>query len=310
MRNIIIGSRQSELAMIQANGVIDQLRQANIQNPIKIKEMTTKGDQNITVSLAKIGGNGVFTGDIEQALADREIDFAVHSMKDLPPTLSPAFTIAAMPVREDPRDAYLARDHVDLASLPSGAVIGTSSTRRAAQIRANRPDLETKWIRGTVGSRIEQLEAGDYDAIILAVAGLKRLGIAEGHITEYLPATTFVPAIGQGALAIECRTDDTELRKLLATINDEATVLAVETERKLLERIEGGEQAPIGAYAYVDQGEITLYSTVSNLAGDEVIREVTTGKDPSLVAQVAVDKLMSQGAGAIIVAVNEELNKS
>jgi len=296
--------------MIQAHGVIDQLRQANIQHPIEIKEIDTKGDQNLTVSLAKMGGNGVFTRDIEQALADREIDFAVHSMKDLPPTLPAAFTIAAMPVREDARDAYLARDHVALASLPAGAVIGTSSTRRAAQIRANRPDLETKWIRGTVGSRIEQLAAGDYDAIILAVAGLKRLGIAEGHITEYLPATTFVPAIGQGALAIECRTDDTELRTLLATINDEATALAVETERKLLEKIAGGEQAPIGAYASVDQGEITLHCTVSNLAGDVIIHEVAAGENPSHVAQLVVDKLMSQGAGAIIQAVNEELNKS
>lgn len=309
MRKIIVGSRQSKLALIQTNWVIDQLRQANIKNEIEIKEMNTKGDQNLTVSLAKIGGNGVFTKDIEQALHDQEIDFAVHSMKDLPPTLPAEFTIASMPVREDPRDAYLARNHIPLESLPNGAVIGTSSTRRAAQIRASRPDLKTEWIRGTVGSRIEQLEAGDYDAIILAVAGLKRLGIGEDHITEYLPATMFVPAIGQGALAIECRTDDTELRELLDMINDEATVLAVETERKLLELIEGGEQAPIGAYAYVDQGEITLHCTVANLVGDVVIRDVTSGEDPSLVAQEAVDKLMKQGAGAIIATVDEELNK-
>lgn len=306
MREILVGTRKSHLALIQTNEVIRQLKQAGITNPIKIKKFDTKGDQNLDVSLSKVGGKGIFSNEIEQALHNKEIDFAVHSMKDLPPIMPEGLTIAAIPRREDHRDAYISKNDVRLENLPAGATIGTSSIRRAAQILAIRPDLQTKSIRGPVESRIRQLEKDDYDAIILAVAGLKRLDL-EKVITEYLPADTFIPAIGQGALAIQSRSGDDELREILATINDEESARAIETERAFIHLFDEDEQAPVGGYAFIQQDEISLHGMVLTSDGAQVLREVVKGSDPRKVAEKAVKRLNNRGAQEILRQVAKEL---
>lgn len=306
MRDIIVGTRQSKLALIQANGVIDQLKKAGVKNQLIKRKFLTKGDRNVHVSLANIGSS-VFIQEIEQAILQKDIDFAVHSMKDLPATTAEGLVIASIPVREDPRDAYLAKNGVRLKDLPKQAVIGTSSVRRAAQILAERPDLQTKWIRGAIDARIEQLQNGNYDAIILAVAGLNRLGFSGELITEYLPVDRFVPAVGQGALAIECREDDHELRAILARINDEDAAKAVTTERLFLDALDDSDQAPIGGYAYVEDGKITLHGTVATADGRTILSKVGQGSDPNMVAQDVAENLKSQGAMAIIQMVKEGL---
>lgn len=300
MRKIIVGSRESKLAMIQTKWVIDELKRLGIKNDIEIRKMSTKGDRKLDVSLSEVGGSGIFIQDIEAALRQKEIDFAVHSMKDLPPVITDEFVIAAVPKREDHRDAYIAKDHVKLADLPAGAVIGTSSARRAAQMLSLRPDLKMKWIRGAVDSRLKQLEEGAYDAIILAVAGLNRLGLSDETITEYLPADTFVPAVGQGALAIECRKDDVEMRNILSKINDEQTELGVITERQFVYLLDDEDKAPIGAYAYVENQLIHLHASVASIDGQHVLTESVQGTDPKVIAQEAANKLLNQGARDMI----------
>lgn len=296
MREIVVGTRQSKLALIQTNWVIDQLRKAGIQNKIKIKKFETKGDKILNVSLAKLGRDGIFIREIEQAMVDKEIDFAVHSMKDLPATMPEEIMIASIPLREDYRDAYIAKDNIKLMDLPKGAIIGTSSIRRSAQILAERPDVQTKWIRGPIDSRLEQLHGNNYDAIILAVAGIKRLGLGEKVITEYLPTDKFVPAIGQGALAIECRKNDDELRNILTTINDEDSEAAVATERRFIDLLKESEHAPISGYAYIDQGEIVLHVTVATTDGRTILSEVVRGANSNKVASEAAKRLIGQGA--------------
>lgn len=256
------------------------------------------------MSLAKLGGAGIFIKEIEHAIAEKEIDFAVHSLKDVPLDLTEGLTISSLPVREDPRDAYIAKDHIAFDDLPSGALIGTSSLRRSAQILAKRPDLKTKWIRGAVGARIDQLNTGDFDAIILAVAGLKRLGM-ENVITEYLDLESFVPAIGQGALAIECRQDDEELIQMLRKINDKETETSILTERIFSDLLDDNDRAPVGAYAEVKDGEITLYTSVASKDGTTVLFEQVHGDDPKEVAEEATDKLIKRGAKEIIAAFTE-----
>ena len=258
MRKIIVGTRTSKLAMIQTHWVIDQLKKSGVEHEFEIKEFVTKGDKNLSVSIQDVGGSGIFTDELEESLLNHDIDFAVHSLKDIPAQLPEKLVISAIPVREDARDAYIARNHVKLADLPSGAVIGTSSPRRAAQILLKRPDVKTEWIRGPVDARLQQLEEGKYDAIILAVAGLKRLGVSEDVITEYLDTKDFVPAPGQGALAIECRQDDHELRALLQYINDEESEKCVTAERAFIDVIQEAEEAPVGLYAWIEDDKIHL----------------------------------------------------
>lgn len=232
---------------------------------------------------------------------------AVHSLKDMPVTLPEGLMIACIPEREDHRDAYIAKDGVAFNDLPKGSVIGTSSVRRSAQLLARRPDIKTKWIRGPIDSRLEQLESGNFDAIILAVAGMKRLGVGMEKITEYLSDQHFIPAMGQGALAIECREDDKEIRQLLESLHDEHTAKAVQTERLFLEAFNEGEQAPIGGYAFVENDEIHLRGMVMSLDGQTVLQHEVSGRNPEVVAQEAANKLISEGAMDIIAQVNEEL---
>lgn len=310
MRELVVGTRGSKLAVIQTNWVINELKKAGVTNPIKIKKIDTKGDKNRAVSLPKLGGGGVFLAEIEQELLEEQIDFAVHSLKDIPVEMPNGLSITSIPVREDHRDVLLQKYGRTLKDLPKDAVVGTSSVRRAAQLLVKRPDISTRWIRGPIDSRIDQLMEGKYDAIILAAAGLNRLNIGQDLITEYLPAETFVPAMGQGALAIECRDDDNEIQDILAKINDEATEKAVTTERYFLKCFEEGEQAPIGGYAHMVGDKIHLHGMVISSDGKTLIEHQVIGSDPKLVAQQTANKLIEQGALEIIAQVNEELKNA
>lgn len=309
MRKIVVGSRQSNLALTQTNWVINQLKEAGIKNEFEVKKIVTKGDQILDVTLSKVGGKGLFVKEIEQAMFDKEIDFAVHSMKDMPAELPEGLVISSIPVREDHRDAYIAKNNVKLKDLPEGANVGTSSLRRAAQVLAERPDVKIKWIRGNIETRIRKLREEDYDAIILAVSGLKRVGLDEGLITEYLEPEVCVPAVGQGALAIESREDDTEMRQILQTISDDFTTKTVTAERTFLNLLEGGCQVPIGGYAYLENEDVILTALVGTPDGKTILKEVVRGQDPKAVGKEAADLLISQGAKEIVEKVKEELDK-
>ncbi|WP_096269591.1 hydroxymethylbilane synthase [Paucisalibacillus globulus] len=309
MRKIIVGSRKSNLALTQTNWVINELKKAGVENEIEVKKIMTKGDRILDVTLSKVGGKGLFVKEIEKALYDKEIDFAVHSMKDMPAVLPEGLVISSMPIREDHRDALISKNNVLLKDLPQGAIVGTSSLRRAAQILATRPDIEIKWIRGNIETRIRKLQEEDYDAIILAVSGLKRVGLNEELITEYLEPEVCVPAVGQGALAIECREDDDEIRSILSKINDDYTVRTVTAERTYLNLLEGGCQIPIGGFAYLENDEVVLNALVGTPDGKTILNEVVRGTDPEQVGKEAAEKLMKQGAREIIEQVKVELDK-
>ncbi|WP_373892979.1 hydroxymethylbilane synthase [Virgibacillus natechei] len=309
MRKIVIGSRKSNLALTQTEWVIDQLKEAGLQNEFEVREISTKGDRILDVTLSKVGGKGLFVKEIEQAMYNKEIDFAVHSMKDMPSEMPEGLMITTIPVREDHRDAYIAKNNVALKDLPAGAIIGTSSLRRQSQIAAARPDVTIKWIRGNIETRLRKLAEEDYDAIILAVSGLKRVGLSEELITEYLEPDVCVPAVGQGALAIECRGDDHELHQLLARINDEQTTKTVTTERIFLHLLEGGCQVPIGGYAYLEGKDIILNALVGTPDGKTMLKEEVRGTDPKAVGEEAAKKLINQGGKEIIDKVKEELDQ-
>ncbi|MFU0791938.1 hydroxymethylbilane synthase [Virgibacillus proomii] len=309
MRKIVVGSRKSNLAVTQTNWVIDQLKQAGISNDFEVKKIVTKGDQILDVTLSKVGGKGLFVKEIEQAMYDKQIDLAVHSMKDMPAAMPEGLIITSIPVREDHRDALISKQNIRFEDLPKGAIIGTSSLRRAAQLLAARPDIKIKWIRGNIETRIRKLKEEDYDAIILAVSGLKRVGLSESLITEYLAPDICVPAVGQGALAIECREDDQELREILAKINDEPTARTVQAERTFLHLLEGGCQVPIGGYAYLEEDTIILTALVGTPDGKTILKEVVRGKDPETVGKEAADLLKQRGADQIIKQVKEELDQ-
>ncbi|MBU5265753.1 hydroxymethylbilane synthase [Virgibacillus proomii] len=309
MRKIVVGSRKSNLAVTQTNWVIEQLKLAGIPNDFEVKKIVTKGDQILDVTLSKVGGKGLFVKEIEQAMYDKQIDLAVHSMKDMPALMPEGLVISSIPVREDHRDALISKQNVRFQDLPKGAIIGTSSLRRAAQLLAARPDIKIKWIRGNIETRIRKLKEEDYDAIILAVSGLKRVGLSESLITEYLAPDICVPAVGQGALAIECREDDQELREILAKINDEPTARTVRAERTFLHLLEGGCQVPIGGYAYLEEDTIILTALVGTPDGKTILKEVVRGKDPETVGKEAADLLKQRGADQIIKQVKEELDQ-
>lgn len=310
MRELVVGTRKSKLALIQTNWVIDQLKKAGVPNRISIKEIETKGDKKLNMSLPKLGGGGVFLEELERDLVNEEIDFAVHSLKDIPVELPVGLSIASIPVREDHRDALLNKEGQSLSELPGGAVIGTSSLRRAAQLLKERPDIQTRWIRGPIDSRIEQLLAGNYDAIVLAMAGLNRLEIGQHLISEVLPERNFVPAMGQGALAIECREFDTEIHDVLTKINDVNTAKAVTAERKLLDSFGEEEQAPIGAYAYVEDSIIHLHGTVIHLDGKTMVEHEASGTNAVELGREVANVLIGQGALDIITKVKQELQEN
>lgn len=308
MRKIIVGSRRSKLAMTQTNWVISQLKQLGVPYEFEVKEIVTKGDKILDVTLSKVGGKGLFVKEIEQAMLKGDIDIAVHSMKDMPAVLPDGLTIGCIPKREDYRDVFISKGHQTLRELKEGAVIGTSSLRRGAQILAARPDLTIKWIRGNIDTRLQKLQTGDYDAIILAAAGLARMGWSEEVITEYLDPSICLPAVGQGALAIECRENDEELLSMLSQLNDAQTSLAVKAERAFLHQMEGGCQVPVAGLAEVDEmNNICLTALVASPDGKEVYKEKRTGQDPVLLGKEVATILAEQGAKKLIEQVKREL---
>jgi hydroxymethylbilane synthase len=308
MRKIIVGSRRSKLALTQTNWVIEQLKKLGAPFEFEVKEIVTKGDKILDVTLSKVGGKGLFVKEIEQAMLDKEIDMAVHSMKDMPAVLPEGLVIGCIPFREDHRDVLISKDNIPFSELKQGAVIGTSSLRRSSQLLAQRPDLEMKWIRGNIDTRIEKLKTDDYDAIILAAAGLKRMGWADDTVTEFINPEICVPAVGQGALSIECRGDDEELLKLLEKFTSPETSEAVKAERAFLHKMEGGCQVPIAGYAFMnEQEDIILTALVGSPDGKTIIKEQVKGKNPDELGQLAADKLISQGAKDLIDKVKQEL---
>lgn len=310
MRKIIVGSRRSKLALTQTNWVIDQLKKLDLPYEFEVKEIVTKGDQILNVTLSKVGGKGLFVKEIEQAMIDKEIDMAVHSMKDMPAVLPEGLTIGCIPPREDHRDVLISKNGEKFADLPSGAVIGTSSLRRSAQLLAKRPDLAIKWIRGNIDTRLEKLKNEEYDAIILAAAGLARMGWSKDIVTEYLDPELSVPAVGQGALSIECREDDHDLLQLLNHLNDETTNKAVQAERAFLHKMEGGCQVPIAGYAHMlNESDVQLTVLVGSPDGSIIYKEQLTGTNPIELGHEAAKRLTEHGAKELIERVKEELDK-
>ncbi|WP_061810219.1 hydroxymethylbilane synthase [Rossellomorea vietnamensis] len=310
MRKIIVGSRRSKLALTQTNWVIDQLKAIDPSYDFEVKEIVTKGDQILDVTLSKVGGKGLFVKEIEQAMLDKEIDMAVHSMKDMPAVLPEGLTIGSIPVREDHRDAFISKNHVALKDLPGGAIVGTSSLRRGAQILSVRPDLEIKWIRGNIDTRLSKLQNEDYDAIILAAAGLSRMGWTSDVVTEFLDPDLCLPAVGQGALSIECRNDDDEVLELLEKFACEETTSTVTAERAFLHKMEGGCQVPIAGFAELkDNGDVALTGLVASPDGQMIYKEYMTGPDPKEVGEKVAESLTKQGAKALIDQVKEELDQ-
>ncbi|RXI98441.1 hydroxymethylbilane synthase [Anaerobacillus alkaliphilus] len=309
MRKIIVGSRKSQLALTQTNWVIDQLKKIDDSFEFEVEKIVTKGDQILDVTLSKVGGKGLFVKEIEQAMLNNEIDMAVHSMKDMPAVLQPGLTIGAVPKRVDPRDALISNSGKGLMDLEPGTVVGTSSLRRSAQLLAKRPDLEIKWIRGNIDSRLKKCKDGEYDAIILAAAGLERMGWSSEVVTEYLSSELCVPAVGQGALGIECREDDKELRELLNKFTDEQTKRCVTAERAFLHKIEGGCQVPIAGYAELNaNGEIVLVGLVGSPDGKTILQETLVGTDPQSLGIELANKLLEKGAKEILDAVKADLD--
>jgi hydroxymethylbilane synthase len=310
MRKIIVGSRRSKLALTQTNWVMNQLKELDPSFDFEVKEIVTKGDKILDVTLSKVGGKGLFVKEIEQAMLDKEIDMAVHSMKDMPAILPEGLTIGCIPEREDHRDAFISKNHVALKDLPEGAIVGTSSLRRGAQILAERPDLEIKWIRGNIDTRIAKLQNEDYDAIILAAAGLSRMGWTADIVTEFLDPEICLPAVGQGALAIENREDDNELMDLLEKFACKYTTKTVLAERAFLHKMEGGCQVPIAGYSYLNENdEVVLTGLVASPDGKQIYKEVAKGKEPKDVGEQVAKVLSSQGAKDLIDKVKEELDQ-
>lgn len=296
MRKIIVGSRRSKLALTQTNWFIDQMKQAGAPFEFEVKEIVTKGDQIVDVQLSKVGGKGLFVKEIEQALYDKEIDFAVHSMKDMPSELPEGLVIGCIPPREDARDAFISTDHVKFMDLPVGAVVGTSSLRRGAQLLLLRPDIEIKWIRGNVDTRLAKLETDEFDAIILAAAGLKRLGWSDDVVTEYLATDVCLPAVGQGALAIECREDDQELLGEFAKLTHEETWKAVHAERAFLHAMDGGCQVPIAGFATLNGEQVEFTGLVLSPDAEQVFKDSSSNVDPQLAGNNVAKTLSDQGA--------------
>jgi hydroxymethylbilane synthase len=298
-----VGSRGSQLALWQANHVAGLLREHGHEVTIEI--IKTTGDKITDVALAKVGTKGMFTKEIEEALVDQRIDLAVHSLKDVPTTLDGKFTLAAIMEREDPRDVFVSKKYKSIGELPRGARVGTSSLRRVAQLKAQRPDLEVLPLRGNVDTRIRKMEEGEYSAIILAAAGVKRLGRME-WLREFLDLRIMCPAAGQGALAIEVRAGDEATLKQLKFLNHEPSRRAVFCERAALNALGGGCQVPIGAYAREEDGTLVLQTVVARPDGSEILREEQSGDDPEKLGAGVGAALLAKGARKILEEVYSE----
>jgi hydroxymethylbilane synthase len=303
MARLRIGSRGSQLALWQADHISGLLRAHG--HEVELEIIRTTGDKITDVALAKVGTKGMFTKEIEEALLEGRVDLAVHSLKDLPTELAPEFQVAAISKRENPRDAFLARHFDSIDDLPQRARVGTSSLRRQAQLKAVRPDLNIFPLRGNVDTRLRKLEEGEYDAIILAAAGLNRLGRTE-WIRAILPVEVMCPAVGQGALGIEIRSGDAQTGAHLEFLNDAAARAATTCERALLNQLGGGCQVPIGAYAEPKNGALHLTAVVARPDGSSVLREQDTGSDPERLGESVGKRLLARGGQEILRAVYGE----
>ncbi len=308
MRKIIVGSRRSKLALTQTNWFINQMKASGAPFEFEVKEIVTKGDKILDVMLSKVGGKGLFVKEIQQALYDKEIDFAVHSMKDMPAVLPEGLTIGCIPPRVDARDAFISKGHVKFMDLPVGAVVGTSSLRRSSQLLMLRPDLEIKWIRGNIDTRLQKMQDGEYDAILLAAAGLKRMGWSDDVVTEYMSIEDCIPAIGQGALAIECRSDDAGLLAELKKVSDEKTWKEVDAERTFLAEMDGSCQVPIAGFAKHDGEEIEFTGFVASPDAKQVFKKTVRGADPVEIGKSVASALHAEGASEVIEKVKAEMD--
>jgi hydroxymethylbilane synthase len=301
-RTLTIATRESPLALWQAEYVRDALESAHAGLEVKLLGMTSRGDQLLDVPLAKVGGKGLFVKELETALLDGSADIAVHSMKDVPMEFPEGLCLGVICEREDPTDAFVSNRYGSLADLPAGAVVGTSSLRRECQLRARRPDLEVKFLRGNVNTRLRKLDEGEYDAIILASAGLIRLGFGE-RIADSISVDDSLPAGGQGAVGIELREGDAEVLALLQTVHHPHTAQRVIAERAMNQRLNGGCQVPIACYSeYLDDGRLRLRGLVGRPDGTEILRAEAIAA-PASAEQLGVsvaDDLLGQGAAAIL----------
>jgi hydroxymethylbilane synthase len=296
-----IATRKSPLALWQANYVRDALLSRNPGLDVELLTMTTQGDKILDTPLAKVGGKGLFVKELETGMLEGRADLAVHSMKDVPVEFPDGLGLAAILPREDPRDALISNKYSSIDELPKGARVGTSSLRRQCQLNARRPDLEILDLRGNVNTRLKKLDDGDYDAILLAAAGVKRMGWEE-RITELLAPEQFLPAIGQGAIGIEIREDDDRVRSLVSELNDQQTAIRITAERALNEALQGGCQVPIAGYSEISHGVILLRALVGRPDGSELVQGVISGKpeDAAELGQVLADDLLSRGAREIL----------
>jgi hydroxymethylbilane synthase len=300
--NIVIGSRGSKLALTQANLVKTQLENANKEIEFTLEIIKTTGDKITDVPLSKIGNIGLFTKELENALLDKKVDLVVHSAKDMPTDIPDGLEIGAVTKREDPHDVLISRDNVFLGDLPQNAKLGTSSLRRRSQILASRPDLEIVDLRGNLDTRLKKLESGDFDAILVARAGLIRLGLAD-KASEILSYDIMLPAVGQGALCIEIRDTDEKVKSIIRSIIDYNSMYEINAERALLARLQGGCQIPIGAHAEVIYpSNLTMEAVVCSLDGTTIIRDSVNGKvdDFSTMGIELANKLLGRGGHKIL----------
>ena len=302
---LVIASRESALAMWQAEHIRDRLRVLYPQTQVSILGMTTQGDQILDVSLSKIGGKGLFVKELETALEDGRADLAVHSLKDVPMLLPHGFTLAAIGEREDPHDAFVSNKYENLAALPAGSVVGTSSLRRESQLRARFPHLLIEPLRGNVQTRLRKLDEGQYAAIILAAAGLKRLGLS-ARIRAIISSQDSLPAVGQGALGIECRADRTDVIAMLKPLHHAETAACVLAERAMSRALNGSCQVPLGGFAEVNVGQLRMRGFVASPDGRLMLRAESLGSiaDPETLGKRIANELLAQGAGRILSSLN------
>jgi hydroxymethylbilane synthase len=300
-KHIKIGTRASLLAVTQSTWVKGQIEQRHPGTTVELVKITTTGDKILDVPLAKVGGKGLFVKELEDALLDGRADLAVHSMKDVPTELPDALHLGVVTKRENPRDAFISNKYADILALPQGAKVGTSSLRRKSQLACLRPDLVIEDLRGNLDTRLRKLDEGRYEAIILAAAGLNRLGMAS-RITTLFDPEQMLPAIGQGALGLELRRDDSELLEGISFLNHPETATAVAAERSFLLRLEGGCQVPIGAYATVQGDTVTLTGLIASIDGKEIIKELGSGPaaEAAELGTRLAEKLLARGGRAIL----------
>jgi hydroxymethylbilane synthase len=305
LARLVIASRESALAMWQARHIRDRLLVLYPQTEVSILGMTTQGDQILDVSLSKIGGKGLFVKELEAALADGRADLAVHSLKDVPMRMPEGFVLATIGDREDPLDAFVSNEHENLAALPAGSVVGTSSLRRESQLRARFPHLKVEPLRGNVQTRLRKLDEGQYAAIILAAAGLKRLGLHD-RIRGVISSEDSLPAVGQGALGIECRSDRSDVIAMLQPLHHAETAACVLAERAMSLRLNGSCQVPLGGFAEILNGQLRMRGFVASPDGQRMLRAEAMGdfENPEELGSRIAESLLAQGAGEILAALN------